>query len=52
VLAAMGIPRELAISAVRFSLGRGTTADEVERVAEVFPAVAAKARGLVGALGR
>jgi cysteine desulfurase len=52
VLAAMGIPRELAISAVRFSLGRGTTADEVDRVAEVFPAVAAKARGLAGALGR
>ncbi len=31
VLAAMGVPRELAISALRFSLGRTTTADEVER---------------------
>ena len=29
VLAAMGVPRSLAISALRFSLGRTTTADEV-----------------------
>ncbi len=31
VLAAMGVPRELAVSALRFSLGRTTTADEIER---------------------
>jgi len=31
VLSAMGVPRDLAICALRFSLGRTTTADEVER---------------------
>jgi cysteine desulfurase len=31
VLSAMGVPRELAICAVRFSLGRTTTADDVTR---------------------
>jgi cysteine desulfurase len=52
VLAAMGVPRELAIGAVRFSLGRETTADEVARVADVFPAVVGKVRQLAGVLGR
>jgi cysteine desulfurase len=52
VLAAMGVPRELAIGAVRFSLGRETTADDVARAAEVFPAVVAKVRQLAGVLGR
>ena len=31
VLKAMGVPRELAICAIRFSLGRTTTEDDVER---------------------
>jgi cysteine desulfurase len=31
VLAAMGVPRALAICALRFSLGRTTTAEEIER---------------------
>jgi cysteine desulfurase len=52
VLAAMGVPRELAIAAVRFSLGRETTADDVARAAEVFPAVVTKVRQLAGVLGR
>ncbi len=52
VLAAMGMPRELAIGAVRFSLGRETTAADVERVAAIFPAVVAKVRQLAGVLGR
>jgi cysteine desulfurase len=52
VLAAMGIPRELAIAAVRFSLGRESTAEDVARAAEVFPAVVAKVRQLAGVLGR
>jgi cysteine desulfurase len=52
VLAAMGVPRELAIAAVRFSLGRETTADDVARAAGVFPAVVAKVRQLAGVLGR
>jgi cysteine desulfurase len=52
VLAAMGVPRELAIAAVRFSLGRENTADDVARAAEVFPAVVGKVRQLAGVLGR
>jgi cysteine desulfurase len=32
VLLAMGTPRELALGAVRFSLGRWTTAEEVDQV--------------------
>jgi cysteine desulfurase len=31
VLKAMGVPRELAICAIRFSLGRTTTEDDVAR---------------------
>jgi cysteine desulfurase len=52
VLAAMGIPRELAIGAVRFSLGRGTTVADVEQAAAVFPGVVAKVRSLAAVLGR
>jgi cysteine desulfurase len=52
VLVAMGVPRELALGAVRFSLGHGSTAEDVERVAEVMPAVVAKVRKLAGVLGR
>lgn len=50
VLAAMRVPRELAISAVRMSLGCLTTDDCVQRVAELFPALIAKARRLSGAV--
>lgn len=32
VLAAMGVPERIGMGAVRFSLGRGTTADEIDRV--------------------
>jgi cysteine desulfurase len=32
VLSAMGVPRELAVCALRLSMGRGSTADEVDRV--------------------
>jgi cysteine desulfurase len=49
VLSAIGLPRELAISAVRMSLGALTTADAVDRVAELFPALITKARRLAGA---
>jgi cysteine desulfurase len=52
VLVAMGVPRELAVGAIRFSLGRESTADDVDRVAEVMPAVVAKVRQLAGVLGR
>lgn len=36
VLAAMGLPPERIQSAVRFSLGRGTTAEEVDRAAAII----------------
>ena len=45
VLTAMGIPRELAGPSIRFSLGWTTTEDDVARVLEVFPRVAARVRG-------
>ena len=52
VLVAMGVPRDLALGAIRFSLGRESTADDVDRVAEVMPAVVAKVRQLASVLGR
>jgi cysteine desulfurase len=52
VLVAMGVPRELALGAIRFSLGRETTVDDVDRTAEVMPGVVAKVRQLARVLGR
>jgi cysteine desulfurase len=52
VLLAMGVPRELALGAIRFSFGRESTAEDVDRVAELMPAVVAKVRKLAGVLGR
>ena len=52
VLTAMGVPRELAIASVRLSLGHESTAEDVARVAEVFPGVVAKVRQLAVVLGR
>ncbi len=52
VLVAMGVPRELALGAIRFSFGRESTMADVERAAEVVPAVVAKVRKLAGVLGR
>ena len=52
VLAAMGVPRSLALSTIRFSLGRSTTAADVDRAVEVFPGVVSKVRQLAGVLGR
>jgi cysteine desulfurase len=52
VLVAMGLPRELALGAIRLSLGHASSADDVARVAEVMPAVVAKVRKLAGVLGR
>ncbi|MGH7719517.1 MAG: cysteine desulfurase family protein, partial [Gemmatimonadaceae bacterium] len=49
VLAALGVPRELAVAAVRMSLGSLTTPDCVERVSQLFPALITKARRLAGA---
>jgi cysteine desulfurase len=52
VLVAMGMPRELALGAIRFSLGRETSPADIDRAVEVFPAVVAKVRKLAGVLGR
>ena len=52
VLMAMGVPRELALGAIRFSLGHETTQADVDRAVEVFPTVVDKVRKLVGVLGR
>ena len=52
VLVAMGVPRELALGAIRFSLGRESTREDVDRAVEVVPAVVAKVRKLAGVLGR
>jgi cysteine desulfurase len=49
VLRAMGVRPELAVAAVRMSLGSLTTEDCVTRVVELFPALIAKARRLSGA---
>jgi len=52
VLTGMGVPRELALCTVRFSLGRETVPSDIDRAAEVLPAVVAKVRTLAGVLGR
>ncbi len=52
VLLAIGMPRELALGAVRFSLGHESTEADVDRAAEVMPGVVAKVRKLAGILGR
>ncbi len=46
VLSAMGVRAELANAAIRMSLGSLSTPADVARVAEVFPSLVAKARGL------
>jgi cysteine desulfurase len=52
VLVAMGVPRELALGTIRFSFGRESSMDDVDRAAEVVPGVVAKVRKLAGVLGR
>jgi cysteine desulfurase len=52
VLVAMGVPRDLALGAIRFSVGHESTVEDVDRVGEVMPAVVAKVRQLAGVLGR
>jgi cysteine desulfurase len=52
VLVAMGVPRELALGTIRFSLGRETTVEDIDRALEVVPGVVQKVRKLAGVLGR
>ena len=49
VLAAIGVEDELASSAIRMSVGKLTTEESIDRVAEVFPALVEKARGVARA---
>ena len=44
VLLAMGVPANVAQSAVRFSLGRSTTEADIDRVLEILPGVVEKLR--------
>ena len=46
VLSAMGVPRELAVCALRLSMGRDTTAAEVDAVVEALTAAATMARAV------
>jgi cysteine sulfinate desulfinase/cysteine desulfurase-like protein len=48
VLAAMRVKPDLAIAAIRMSLGSLTTTEGIARVVELFPALIAKARRLSG----
>jgi cysteine desulfurase len=46
VLEAMGVPREVSEGSVRFSLGWGTTDDNIERVLDVLPSMVERLRKL------
>jgi len=46
VLSAMGVPAEVAGPSVRFSLGKPTTAQEIERALAVFPRAVERLRAL------
>jgi cysteine desulfurase len=48
VLTALRVPHEQAVASIRFSLGSLTTDAHVTRVAELFPALIARARKLSG----
>jgi cysteine desulfurase len=51
VLEAMGVAPEIASGAIRMSLGSLTTDASIDRVAEVYPALVAKARGVAPVAG-
>ena len=52
VLTAMGVPRELAVAAVRMSFGALSSQDQIPRIAETFVQVVAKVRRLRAVLAR
>ena len=52
VLTAMGVARDMGSAALRFSLGRESTSEDVDALIEAMPKVVAKVRALTGALGR
>src|SRR5712691_5474516 len=52
VLTAMGVPRELGVAALRFSLGRDNTPEDVDAVAAALPKIVEKVRALSAVLHR
>ena len=52
VLTAMGVPRELGVAALRFSLGKDSTVEDVEAVEAVLLRVVEKVRSLSAVLHR
>ena len=46
VLLAMGIPAEIAHSSLRFSLGKGNTEEDIDKVIEVLPPIVEKLRSM------
>ena len=52
VLTAMSVPRELGVSALRFSFGKDSTIDDVEAVTGVLPKIVEKVRSLSAVLHR
>ena len=50
VLAAMGLRPERVAGSVRFSLGRGTTREEIDRVLEVLPPIVERMRRIAASL--
>lgn len=52
VLRAMGLPTHRAQSSIRFSLGAGNTADQIDRVIDILPRAVDKLRSLTRAAAR
>jgi cysteine desulfurase len=52
VLSATGLPVELAHGSLRFSLGRGTTREDIERVLEVMPGIVQRLRDMSPLAGK
>lgn len=50
VLSALGLPPEISAPSVRFSLGNGTTEEEIDRVLAVFPPLMERLRSLAPSL--
>ena len=50
VLTALGLPPEIAAPSVRFSLGKGTTEEEIDRVLAAFPPLMERLRALAAPL--
>ena len=48
----MGVPAELVVAALRFSLGRDNTAEDVEALIAALPKIVEKVRALSAVLHR